>query len=159
MGVLGRVKWRLMNAGYAIRRCVLAKLRLATRGCKMMAFDPAGRLLLVRHGYGRSDLWMLPGGGVGRRESPGDAARRELEEEAGCRAERVELVGVYRSAAEGKRDTIHLFRGETADEPRPDGLEVIEARFFALDALPPTTSPATLRRVRDLREGTAGGRW
>ena len=118
-----------------------------------------GRLLLVRHGYGRSDLWMLPGGGVGRRETPEKSARRELKEEVGCRLERLELVGTYGSAAEGKRDTIFLYRGDTADEPRADGLEVIEARFFALDALPPTTSPATLRRVHDLERGSAGGRW
>lgn len=148
-----------MNAGYAVRRRVPARLRRPTRGCKVMAFDAAGRLLLVRHSYGRSDLWMLPGGGVGRREEPEDAARRELREEVGCRVERLDLVGTYGSAAEGKRDTIFLYRSETPDEPRPDGLEVIEARFFALDALPPTTSPATLRRVRDLQQDTAGGRW
>lgn len=142
----------LMNAGYAARRRVLARLRWPTRGVKVMAFDATGRVLLVRHSYGRSELWMLPGGGVRRREEPADAARRELIEEVGCRLGEVVLIGTYGSAAEGKRDTIFLFRGETSDGPRPDGLEVIEARFFPLHALPPTTSPATLRRVAELAQ-------
>ena len=150
----------LMNAGYAVRRRVLARLRWPTRGVKVMAFDKTGRLLLVRHGYGRSELWMLPGGGVGRREEPADAARRELMEEVGCALDTVALVGTFGSEAEGKRDTILLFRGETPDSPRPDGLEVIDARFFPLHALPPTTSPATLRRIAELTQGRAkGGSW
>lgn len=152
-------RW-LMRAGYALRRRALARLRWRTRGCKVAAFDRDNRLLLVRHGYGRSDLWMLPGGGVGRRESPEAAARRELMEEVGCRIGALALVAEYRSAAEGKRDALWLFRGETADAPRPDGLEVVEARFFPLDAPPPTASPATLRRIAELRgERAAGGVW
>ena len=148
----------VIRLGYAIRRRLLALTRWPTRGVKAMAFDPQGRLLLIRHGYGRSDLWMLPGGGVGWRERPDAAVRRELMEEVGCRIERLELVGIYRSAAEGKRDTVFLFSGDTADAPRPDGREVIEARFFPLDALPPSTSPATLRRVAELRAERAANR-
>jgi ADP-ribose pyrophosphatase YjhB (NUDIX family) len=149
----------VMRAGYVIRRRLLALTRWPTRGVKAMAFDPQGRLLLVRHGYGRSDLWMLPGGGVGWRERPDAAVRRELMEETGCRIKRLELVGTFSSVSEGKRDTIFLYRGRASNEPLPDGLEVIEARFFALDALPPTTSPATMRRVPDLADGAEGGTW
>jgi hypothetical protein len=53
---------------------------------------------------------------------------------------------------------VFLFSGDTADAPRPDGREVIEARFFPLDALPPSTSPATLRRVAELRAERAANR-
>lgn len=149
-----------MDLGYRLRRALLARLRWRTRGVKVAAFDGEGRVLLVRHGYGRSDLWMLPGGGVGRRETPAAAAARELMEEVRCALADVTLFGEYRSVAEGKRDTIFLFRGVTRDRPRADGLEVIEARFFPPDAPPPTTSPATLRRIAELRgEGEPDASW
>ena len=86
------MKRRLVNLGYAVHRRLLRWTRWPTRGVKVMAFDAQGRLLLVRHGYGRSDLWMLPGGGVGRREMPEAAARRELMEEVGCRVGALALV-------------------------------------------------------------------
>lgn len=149
-----------INLAFALRRRVLRLLRWPTRGVKVAAFDGAGRLLLVRNGYGRSELWVLPGGGVGRRETSDAAARRELMEEVGCRLSDVRAIGEYRSRAEGKRDTVHLYRGVTADPPRADGVEVIEARFFPLDASPPETSPATLRRIAELRgERESDGTW
>ena len=63
---------------------------------------------------------------------------------------RVTPAGVFESTAEGWGDTVHLFRGVTADRRRVDGREVIEAQFFARNALPLGTSPATLRRVAEL---------
>ncbi len=114
-------------------------------------FDEAGALLLVRNGYGRSELWVLPGGGVGWRETPRAAARRELMEEVGCYVSDLHEIGRYHSRAEGKRDVVHLFRGVTADQPHEDGIEVIEAAFFLIAMLPPETSPATLRRIAELR--------
>lgn len=141
----------LLNVAYVVRRFTFKLLRWSTRGVRVMAFDPEGRLLLVRHGYGRRELWMLPGGGIGRRETPDEAARRELMEEARCGSAALTSLGEYRSTEEGRLDTVFLFRGETRDEPQPDRWEVEEARFFALDALPSQTSPATLRRIAELR--------
>ena len=46
-------------------------------GCRVLAFDEAERVLLIRHSYG-SGRWMLPGGGVDRGEDPLAAALREL---------------------------------------------------------------------------------
>lgn len=150
----------LLNVAYVLRRFTLKLLRWQTRGVRVMAFDPAGRLLLVRHGYGRREVWMLPGGGIGRRETPEDAARRELMEEARCELAEPVPVGEYRSTEEGRLDTVFLFRGETQDDPRADGWEVVEARFFALDALPSETSPATLRRIAELRgRRKSDGEW
>ena len=149
-----------IDLGYRIRRRLLAALRWRTRGVKVMAFDPDGRLLLVRHRYGRADLWMLPGGGIARGEAPADAARRELAEETRCRLRDPVLVGVFEASAEGRRDRVHLFRGVTRDSAVADGVEIAEARFFAPDALPDGVSPATARRIDEWR-GTraADGRW
>ncbi|MEH3159056.1 MAG: NUDIX domain-containing protein [Sphingomonas taxi] len=138
----------------------MAVLGWRTRGVKVMAFDGDGRLLLVRHRYGRSDLWMLPGGGMGRGESPVAAAVREVAEETGCRLTDVVPVAVFVSRAEGRRDTVHLMRGATADRPVADGVELAEAGFFAFDALPEGVSPATARRIAELRgEREVDGVW
>ena len=47
----------------------------------VMLFNERGELLLIRNSYGRSHLWVLPGGGIGRRETPEAAAAREVREE------------------------------------------------------------------------------
>ncbi|MGQ0661442.1 NUDIX domain-containing protein [Sphingosinicella sp.] len=135
---------------YRCRRLALRVLRLKTRGVKVMVFNPAGELLLVRNAYGKSHL-VLPGGGIGFRESPADAGAREVREETGVAVERLRPVSVHRSQAEGKRDTIHLFTARGENEPHPDGVEVTEARFFPLDSLPDNVSKATLRRIAEYR--------
>lgn len=112
-----------------------------------MLFDEAGALLLVRHSYGRTDLFMLPGGGIHAREAPAIAAVREVHEELGCGVSDLLPVSVHLAGAEGRRDTVHLFRGRPEGAIRPDGIEIAEARFFALDALPENASPATRRRI------------
>jgi hypothetical protein len=72
----------------------------------------------------------------------------------------LEPVAAYVSGAEGKRDTIHLFRAVADGVPSADEREVIEAGFFRLGALPPNTSPATLRRIAELRgDRDRDGRW
>jgi len=150
----------LIDLAYRLRRRAMALVGWRTRGVKVMAFDADGRVLLVRHRYGRSDLWMLPGGGIARGEAPADAARRELYEETRCRLADLAPVGTWETRAEGRRDTVHLFRGTTADGPAADGIEIADARFFAPAALPEAASPATRRRVDEaLGRRTPDGRW
>lgn len=118
---------------------------------KVAAFDEEGRLLLIRNRYGRHDLWLLPGGGVGRRETFADTALRELREETGLNLSDAQLFASYASSAEGKRDVIELFTGRTSGVPAADPREVAEARFFALAALPNELSPATRCRIAELQ--------
>jgi 8-oxo-dGTP diphosphatase len=58
--------------------------------------DPGGRILLVRAAEHLSvaGRWFLPGGGVEHGETPGDALRREVEEETGLVIGPVSLLGV-----------------------------------------------------------------
>jgi len=150
----------LIQIGYRLRRLLLRWLRLRTRGAKVMVFNGAAELLLIRNGYGDRRLWVLPGGGIGRRESPADAAKREVREETGLDVRDLAPVATYESAAEGKRDIIHLFRAVADGPPVADRLEVEEARFFPLDALPEGVSAATLRRIAELAcERAPGGAW
>ena len=150
----------LIQAAYVLRRQILSLLRIQTRGVKVMLFNDAGEILLIRNTYGNSRLFVLPGGGIGRREQPEEAAAREVQEELGVRADKLKLIATYRSGAEGKRDTIHLFGATATGDISPDPLELEEAKFFALDALPETVSPATLRRIEELcGDRTIDGRW
>jgi ADP-ribose pyrophosphatase YjhB (NUDIX family) len=56
------------------------RLRQAARA---VVLDPAGRILLVRFEFPGAALWATPGGGIDEGETPEDAIRRELAEEAG----------------------------------------------------------------------------
>jgi ADP-ribose pyrophosphatase YjhB (NUDIX family) len=149
-----------MQIGYRLRRLALRWLRIRTRGVKVMVFNAHGELLLIRNSYGRSHEFVLPGGGIGRNESPREAAAREVREEVGLAIDGLRLISEHASTSEGKRDTIHLFAAVTRQVPLPDGLEVEEARFFPLDGLPAAISAATLRRIEEHRgERPRDGRW
>ncbi|MDQ2891937.1 MAG: NUDIX domain-containing protein [Pseudomonadota bacterium] len=140
----------LIDLAHRVRRFAMRAVRWRTTGVKAMVFNPTGELLMIRHRYGNTKLWMLPGGGVERGETLAAAAAREVREETECVVAGIAALGSYRARGEGLRDTVHLFRGITDDVPVADGVEVAEAAFFALDALPETTSPATKRRIAEL---------
>ena len=56
--------------------------RVISMGGAGALFDDEGRVLLVRHTYGRLN-WELPGGGAEPGESPNETAIREILEETG----------------------------------------------------------------------------
>ena len=142
---------RAIQLLYPLKRATLRLLRWKTQGVKVMLFNPQGELLLIRNSYGRSYLFVLPGGGIRPFETPAEAAVREVREEVGIAAERVTPLSTYYSEAEGKRDIVYLFTAFTAASPQADGVEVEEARFFPLDELPATVSDATLRRIAEYK--------
>ena len=145
---------------YLIRRALLRLLRWQTRGVKVMVFHSAGELLLIRNSYGKSHLYVLPGGGIHRREPPETAAAREMLEETGLTIEAVRPFATYVSELEGKSDTVHLFTATTDGAPNADSMEVSEAGFYPLDRLPENVSDATLRRIAEYRgERPISGRW
>ena len=124
-----------------------------------------GSLLLCRHEKGGRGYWLLPGGGVKKSESFAVALAREVREEIGLEDVRLERVlGVYRSAAEGKDDHVVVFVVRTAEPTAAiraaDALEIEAAGWFALDALPEDISPASARRIGEYRRGEVGvGDW
>lgn len=104
-------------------------------GVRVIAFDDRGRVLFVRHSYG-SDKWLLPGGGIGRRETPLAAGVRELAEETGCRLHRAREIDCHDEPLAGTVNRVHLVAGYAVGTIRPDGREIVECRAFAPTALP-----------------------
>ncbi len=118
-------------------------------------------VLLVRHRSGRTP-WSLPGGGVGKREPLAQAAWRECYEETGARVQIERLHGVFENFYLGVTNYIAVFIATANDtlEPR-DRMEIAEARFFPLDALPPDIEPGSARRITEHCAGQHAlhGRW
>jgi len=127
-----------------------------TLGVRAIVTDERGRICLVRHTY--TPGWLLPGGGVEPGETTLEALERELREEAAIGlADTPQLLGLFHNRAASQRDHVALYHAAAItrlDTPRPH-LEIAERGFFAPDALPEGTSPATLRRIAEWREGRA----
>ena len=156
----GPAQRRALDLLYRFKKRLLRIFRPRTRGVKVMLFNARGELVLIRNSYGRTDLFVLPGGGIKRREEPEQAARREIKEELGFEVEGLDFLSEHANRSEGKNDTVHLFRALVDGAPKVDRVEVQEARFFALGDLPPTTSPATRRRIEEyLGRRPPDGHW
>ncbi len=108
-------------------------------GCRVIARDASGRVLLVRHSYG-SGRWMLPGGGLKRGEDALSAAAREFAEETGCTLEHPRLLAVNSEPLFGAANEVHIVAGHCTGTPRADGREIVAAAFFAPAALPDGTA-------------------
>jgi 8-oxo-dGTP pyrophosphatase MutT (NUDIX family) len=143
----------LLRIAQRVRLGVWSLLRREVRGCNVLAFDPAGRLLLVRHSYHAPGSWLLPGGGLARSEDPVSTGARELLEETGCRLENGAWIATdLRIMPGGWRNRIELIAGQTAGAPCPDGREIAKAAYFSLDALPAATGTPVLAALIHWRE-------
>ena len=135
-----------LRLAHAVRKRWWRLARVQLNGCRVLAFDAAGRLLLIRHSYG-SGNWMLPGGGIARGEEPLVAARRELAEETGCTLRDALVHAVQEEQLYGTTNRVHLIAGRADGQPRPDGREIIELGFFGRNALPVPLSPAVASQI------------
>ncbi|MDQ3706195.1 MAG: NUDIX domain-containing protein [Chloroflexota bacterium] len=110
-----------------------------TVGVIALVQDEAGRVLLFKHTYRRDKPWGLPGGSLQPGESLERCLARELREETGMEIEVGRLLSAAAHPERRRVDTIFACRlavGEGLERFRPSA-EVSEARFFALDDLPP----------------------
>jgi len=103
----------------------------------------------VKHTY--QNEWYLPGGRVEKRESLGDAIRRELREELGCAGGTYEVFGVYSNFFEWKSDHVIVFRVSDFEMGDIQRSEIEAVDLFSIVDLPVNTSPGTRRRIAELR--------
>ena len=142
------LRTRLMEG--AIKRVGLLR-RAMTLGVRAAVVDAQGRVFLVRHTYVAG--WYLPGGGVERGETFGDALARELLEEGG-----IVLTGApeLRSLHHNRgRDHVafYVVRAFAQSTPKQPDLEIAEAGFFAREALPEGATRATRARLAEIFDG------
>jgi 8-oxo-dGTP pyrophosphatase MutT (NUDIX family) len=130
----------LLRLAHALRTRWWRIARPYLRGCRIVALDAKGHVLLVRHAYG-SGAWMTPGGGLARGEAPVAGAVRELREETGCILDDPVEVALSEEPMHGAVNGVHVVAGRTASTPRADGREIVEARFFPAAALPSDMPP------------------
>lgn len=135
-----------LRLAHALRRHWWRIARVQLNGCRVLAFDSQGRVMLIRHSYG-SGNWMLPGGGIGRGEDPMLAALRELREETRCELAEARVLAVVEEPLYGTTNRVHVVTGTVLGTPRGDGREVIELGFFAPDGMPDRLSPALAARM------------
>lgn len=126
-------------------------------GASAMIFDDAGRVLL--HRRGDTGQWFVIGGAVEPGETPAEAAVREAREETGLEVEPTRLVGVYTSLevvypnGDRCRYVVTAFRCRVVGgEPRPDGEESLELKWFDPRELPPMRADAVQRVLDALPE-------
>lgn len=122
--------------------------RPQTRGVKAV-IECSGDILLVQLTYADRGLWKLPGGGVDRGESPLQAVIREVKEEVGIRIPEKDprFFYQYKSGRDYKDDTVDCFAIRVSNrEFSIDGMEVREARWFPLNAVPADV-PKSVREV------------
>lgn len=90
-----------------------AELEIARHpgGAAVVAMDNQGRVCLLRQYRHATDgwLWELPAGKLEPGEPPFSAARRELSEEAGVKAERWSELGTMHSSPGILTEIIHLY--------------------------------------------------
>ncbi len=145
---------RLMHVYWRLSR----GLTLGVRG---MAMDGEGRIFLIKHSYVPG--WHLPGGGVEAGETMLAALAREMMEEGNIEfASPPRLFGIYFNRKVSDRDHVALFLIErfSQDMPPQPNAEIVAHGFFARDALPEGTTPATRARIAEVLDGVAASeRW
>ena len=122
-----------------------------TLGVRAAAFDDKGRVFLVRHTYVPG--WQFPGGGVEVDETALESLERELFEEGNVTlGSAPQLFGVYFNTRVTNRDHVLLYvcRDVRCQVPKVADKEIAETGFFALDALPETTTQATRQRLKEI---------
>ncbi|GAA1703896.1 NUDIX hydrolase [Fodinicola feengrottensis] len=114
-----------------------------TVGSVVLLRDENDRLLMLRQPPNRG--WSLPGGLINKRETPVDAAARELREETGVRLRPDQLTQAVPSAMVNPRtqqvDCVFTATVSSSVQVDPDPVEVIEAGWYRIGQLPPLSRP------------------
>jgi 8-oxo-dGTP pyrophosphatase MutT (NUDIX family) len=152
----------------ALRVAVMRRLyRVAWRGVQLRSMlgyrgdgvkcllTRGGDVLMVRHTYGRREVWYLPGGGLRRGEPPLRAAAREMEEELGLSGLRFRVLATFETRLERIDVRLTCAHAEIDDRAvvRPDPVEIAEVGWFPTERLPVRLGSEERHLVRLLAGG------
>ncbi|KAA8784278.1 NUDIX domain-containing protein [Paenibacillus amylolyticus] len=121
----------------------------------VMIVNDKCEILLVRH---MDNTWGVPGGIMELGETVEESARREVREEIGIEIKKMQLYGVFsgdqlyaklRNGDEYYNVVIGYICTEYEGELNPDGVEVLEARFYHPTELPESTDPYIKRKIEE----------
>jgi len=145
------------QSAYFIAHPLLRAYRILTRqkasGARAMVTKDNEVLLIRNIGV---KYWSLPGGVLQRFETPMMCLRRELKEELGITIRSADYryrLGTYETEHSDHTDTIHIFVIEIPSFYYKRQWELDEVRWFSRDMLPDNLSPATRRRLAELKRG------
>ena len=139
--------FRLLYISFKIYCFIFRPVRMGVR-VVMIQND---KVWLVRHTY--LPGWFLPGGGLKRKETLEQAARREAFEETGAELREITLIGAYSNFKEWKTDhTIVFLCKDFNINGKTDG-EIAEVRAFPLNTLPANVFSVHRRLIADYAQG------
>ncbi len=122
-----------------------------TLGVRALVLDGDEAVFLVRHSY--TPGWHLPGGGVEPGETLLQALEKELREEGNIVMDAPpDLHGIFFNRKTSARDHVAVYVVKEFHQTSPHAAdrEIIEARFFPLNALPETVTAATKLRINEV---------
>jgi ADP-ribose pyrophosphatase YjhB (NUDIX family) len=148
----------IVNTYIEAMRELVGSRRIFVPGVRVLIVNDAGEVLLQR----RTDLrqWGLPAGAAELDESAADAVTREVMEETSLRVLEIEPMALYSGPDQQFKypngDEVQCFAlavivRRWEGQPRPDGAEGSEVRFFPLSQLPADLVPIHRRTLDDYR--------
>jgi 8-oxo-dGTP pyrophosphatase MutT (NUDIX family) len=109
-------------------------------------FDPAGRVLVLRHVFRKRHAWGLPAGFLHPGETPEAAAVREVREETGLTVTVVRTLSVH-PALPRHMEVVVVGTADSRQTIKPSG-EIFEGCFVMPEALPSGMMPDQAAFVR-----------
>lgn len=119
----------------------------------ILIINQLGEILLVCH---NDHTWGVPGGLMELGESVEECASREIKEEIGLEIKNLKLFGVFsgkelytklKNGHEYYNVVIGYICTEFEGDLKPDGIEVLDARFFKINELPEKTNPFIKNKI------------
>ncbi len=95
------------------------------------------KVLMVKQNYGRlKGMWLMPGGHLDKGEKLNDGVEREVFEETQIKGEATDIIAIRSNSSDAVVDCYIVFKMEYIEgNPKPDGFENTDARFFTKEEI------------------------